>query len=125
MTDTTPDILDALLDRVANRLADRVAELLEKRHAASVPANDVPTGLVDKRIVAGQLGVSLPTVDRMVAAGMPFARVNARKRFDVVACRAWAAARGRKPTTAPKRGSPAVTDAELDEIAEASGLRRR
>ncbi|MDP9037367.1 MAG: hypothetical protein M3O50_21425, partial [Myxococcota bacterium] len=49
------------------------------------------------------LAVSLATLDRLTREGMPIAaHVGDARRFDLEACRAWLAVRGKRPTKAPK-----------------------
>jgi excisionase family DNA binding protein len=120
--DPLAPLLNALCERVALRVTEMVLARLEAQAAPQRPA----TGLVEKREAAVALHVSRATLDRFVRAGAPVHRVGARRRFDVTELRAWLETRGRRPA-APRsiRREPVVDDVEIDEIAAASGLRRR
>jgi hypothetical protein len=112
---------DALLAMLADLVADRVVlRLVAEFSKRSAPPE--PTGLVDKRTAAKMLGVSMATVDRMTAQGMPTETIGARRRFDVPQCRTWLKARGRSATT-PSR-SERVIEVDLDDVIASSGLRR-
>jgi hypothetical protein len=113
---------DALLDMVADAVADRVVSRLVAEFSRRQSAPPEPSGLLDKRDAAKMLGVSMATVDRMTAQGMPTETIGARRRFDVPACRAWLKARGRSATT-PAR-SERVIDVDVDDVIASAGLRR-
>jgi len=123
------DPFGGLLDALAARLAPLVAELVAERLAASQPAPEpVPTGLVDKTTAARALGFKgTASLDRLTREGAPVHVVGVRRRFDVAELRRWVEARGKKPTTAPKRttATDLGLDDEIEEIARASGLRPR
>ncbi len=78
-----------------------------------------PQGLMAKKQIAEALGVSSATVDRLTREGLPVAAfVGDCRRYELDACRAWLAGRGKKPTKAPKR-EPEV---DVDDVVAAAGL---
>jgi|CZKU01.1.fsa_nt_gi hypothetical protein len=77
--------------------------------------------LLAKRELARKLGVSPSTVDRLTRDGLPIAaHVGDARRFDLAACRAWLAARGKKATKAPASARAVV---DVSDVIEASGLK--
>jgi phage terminase Nu1 subunit (DNA packaging protein) len=57
-------------------------------------------GLVDRRELARQLGVSHATVTRLTREGAPVIYVGQSPRYDVAAFRAWLGERGRREAKA-------------------------
>jgi len=133
-TASTAGPLDALVELLADALAPRVADLVvEHLRAAEAPKVQEPAALVDKATAAQWLGISTPTLDRHVRAGAPVHQVGARRRFQVPEVRAWIEARGRRAAAPNTSGrikrdhgaDHAELDADVRELAAASGLRPR
>jgi hypothetical protein len=99
---------------------EAVAQLRAIVGAAQAPAQVVDAdGLLPKQKIAKALDVSVATIDRLTREGMPIAaHVGDARRFDLDACRAWLAARGKKPTTAPKKAH----DVDIDDVLHGAGL---
>ncbi len=95
-----------------------IAGGLESGESAPVPPVAVDDGrLLGRAGLSKALGVSLATVDRACLQGLPYELVGTRRRFDLVAVRAWFAARGKVATT------PIARDPAVDAIARSAGLR--
>jgi hypothetical protein len=89
--------------------------------AATAATADLPGGLLSKAALAKRLDVSIATVDRLTREGLPVAaHVGDGRRYDLAACRAWLATRGKRPTKAPKRDTVDIAD-----VVDGSGLVRR
>lgn len=77
--------------------------------------------LLSKAALARKLSVSVATIDRLTREGMPLAaHVGDSRRFDIEACRAWLATRGKRPTKSPPKVEQTV---DIDDVARAAGLR--
>lgn len=86
----------------------------------SAPAPDDGERLLPKKRIASTLGVSVATVDRLTREGMPVAaHVGDARRYDLEACKAWLAARGRRPTKAQKKAD----DVDIADVIDSAGLR--
>jgi hypothetical protein len=114
--------LDGLFELFAAKLAPLVAARLAEPSAAPrelVP--DEPPGLVGGPALDRALGISPATRHRLIRAGLPHEAVGARSHFDVAVCRAWLAARGKKPSALPKRASR--NDIDVTGLAARAGIR--
>jgi hypothetical protein len=80
-----------------------------------------PVGPLTKNELAKALRTSIATVDRLVREGMPSEIVGTRRRFDLAPCRAWLAARGRKPTS--KRRATDEDPIDVTRVVRRAGLR--
>lgn len=73
---------------LASLVRDAVADALAAREQAAAPA------LCDQAGIARALGVSTPTIRKMVRDGMPELRVGDAPRYELATCIAWLRARG-------------------------------
>ncbi len=72
-----------------------LAELVRAAVADALDERDVaPLALVDQQGLARALGVSTPTVRRLVREGLPELRVGDAPRYEIEACLGWL--RGRR-----------------------------
>jgi hypothetical protein len=117
-----------LADQIAEVLAGAIVRAVQRPEVAAalraivgpVPPAEEPDALLAKGALAKRLDVSPSTVDRLTREGMPVASyVGDARRYDVAACRAWLAARGRKPTRAAKPAN----EVDVDDVLAANGLR--
>lgn len=77
------------------QLTDIIREAVEATcEKAGVGGSNVPS-LLDRNGIAGALGCSAPTVDRLRREGMPCIRIGESPRFDLGDCLAWL--RGKRP----------------------------
>jgi len=114
LNDATGNVLAQILAR-AITIAAQHPDVIAAVRAAFAPSSTTddadPIVLVSKSELARRLGVSPATIDRHDRAGAPFEIVGSRKRYSVIARRAWLAKRGRFTTaSAPKRDDIDVTD---------------
>jgi hypothetical protein len=89
---------------------EQLRELLREQldAAAAEHATDVRPALLDRRGLAGRLDVSLPTLDRLRAEGMPELRLGDSPRFELDACLRWL--REKSSASSTSAGSaPALT----------------
>jgi hypothetical protein len=97
-----------------------VIEAARALFAAPTPPVEPEAGvLVAKSGAARALGVSVSTLDRLVAEGAPHSTIGGRKRFDIGELIAWSNARGQRPANV--KSSKDSTD--VSDILEAHGLR--
>lgn len=85
VTLTREDLADLLTQAAAEG-----ARLALEAHAQNAGA---PDALLSRKAAATALGVSVATLDRRVAEGLPSVRVGSVPRFDLAACRDWLATR--------------------------------
>jgi hypothetical protein len=104
----------------ATALASAIVTLLRAyAPTAPPPPEPAPPGLLSASQLAKAIGVSVPTIGRFVAEGMPVEHVGVRRKFDALACRAWLASRGKKPTKA----KPTTTDStDVADVLRRAGL---
>jgi hypothetical protein len=81
--------------------ADFAAELIAARAAVLDP----PGQLLTVAQFARRKGVSVATINRLRPEGLPVVMVGDRPKIDPAVADPWIAARGRKPTTQPKRAT--------------------
>jgi hypothetical protein len=74
-------LVDAIASAVANAVADRLPE--------SLPFQAQKPALLDRQGLARELGISEPTVARLVKEGLPVIRIHSAVRFDLRDCLAW------------------------------------
>ncbi len=100
------DDMGSEVSDVEEMLAAETARIvLEEMRDATPPPQKAP--LLSKSQIAQALGVSVATVDREVAEGMPCVIVGASRRFDFDAVRAWLEAKAATRLANPPKGSAA------------------
>ncbi len=121
MTAQPSDILDALLELISAAAKKGIEEALSAwRDSDSTRASPL---LVDKRLLAHALGISVATVDRLCRAGaIPFVHVGDARRFDLEAVRA---ALRPSDTPAPPPTKPASTPTTRARSSDTFGIRLR
>jgi hypothetical protein len=88
---------------------------------SALPAPDADnTGLLTKKQLGRAIGKSVASIDRFDREGAPHAFVGDTKRYRLAAYTTWLAARGRKPTTAPRRARDEV---DISDVIATNGLR--
>jgi hypothetical protein len=103
----------------ALRRPDVVAAIQALTDNQPAVAADEPGALLSKAALGKRLDVSVATVDRLTREGMPVAaHVGDARRYDLETCRQWLAARGKRPTKAPKRDT-----VDISAVVEGAGLR--
>jgi len=110
---------DELIERLSARTSALIIAHFEGKRLVT-DAGPEPSGLLRKSGLARALSISTSTVDRLVREGLPYEPAGSGKRFDLKACRVWLAARGKRPTTAPRRA--AADDIDVSDVAAAAGL---
>jgi hypothetical protein len=118
---------NALVESGGQLLADiviaalRRPDVMEALRALNAAPAAAPDGelLLSKQRLAKALEVSVATVDRLTREGMPIAaHVGDARRYDLDSCRSWLAARGKRPTRAPKRAA----DVDIGDVVDGAGL---
>ncbi|MBL8720119.1 MAG: helix-turn-helix domain-containing protein [Myxococcales bacterium] len=111
-------VLAALETRVDATVRRAVAEAMAQ-HATQ------PNHALTRRETARALGISLPTLDRLVRAGLPREFAGARSRFSLATVRAWLATRGREavPKSPPRTKVGSGDDIDAAGLLGRSGLR--
>lgn len=97
-----------------------LALLAALRPTVAAPAAvEAAPALQTKREISRALNVSSGQIDRFARAGMPYVTVGDRRRFDLAACRAWCAARGKSAVPS----APANDAIDVTALARRNGLR--
>jgi hypothetical protein len=87
ITRSTDALLNAFAERVAVHVLERIATAGGSSGAARAPADGQQ--LLDRSGIALALGVSVSTIDRLIAKGCPFIWVLDSKRFEFDKVKAW------------------------------------
>jgi hypothetical protein len=121
-----PSADSTLIAGIGRILADAIRIAVQDQQTlaalrAVMSTPDAATDACDTATLARALRVSKAQVSRLTKSGLPYQIVGTRKRYNLVECRAWLAARG--PVAAPRRTNKRRDDSGID-LSDVRGIKR-